>query len=58
MAWKQSRQTKRLLAQGEISDGKHCVICGHRIARNGGFPVCGTPSCRRRYADRYGSEVE
>lgn len=57
MAWKQSRKTRRLLAQGEITDGKHCVVCGHKISKNSGFPVCGTPRCRSRYIERYGAEV-
>jgi hypothetical protein len=58
MAWKQSRQTKRLLAQGEIHDGASCRICGRRIPRQSGLPACNQPRCRSRYADKYGAEVE
>lgn len=53
MAWKQSRTTRRLLAQGEINDGRHCRICGRGIPRRSALRVCNQPRCQAKYSDKY-----
>jgi hypothetical protein len=54
----QTRKTRRLLAQGEITDGRSCVICGRRVPRRSAFALCNQPHCQRRFVERYGSEVD
>lgn len=58
MAWKQSRNTQRLLAQGEIDNRARCEICKHRIPRRSGMPVCNQPRCLARYAEKFGGEMD
>ncbi|GAA0911095.1 hypothetical protein [Pseudonocardia zijingensis] len=58
MAWKQSRTTRRLLAQGELDNRLRCQICKRTIPRRSGMPVCNQPRCLSRYATQNGGEVD